>query len=134
MSLKSFLAGLGRWLFGKAKQFFDRNREDILLDLEEMAKTAVLSVILNDRGKAVDEIVATAKATGLTWGQKLLEHGEDEIRVSLLEHYTESDLKRYLGLARLSTSLLQKVAGDKIPGTHVLLGLIQAALMDLEGS
>lgn len=137
MGFKSFVGGLGKWLFGKAKNFFDRNREDILKDLENLAKTAVLSVpkliSLADRQTAVDEIIRVARGTGTEWGSKLLTYAEGDIRTALSEHYTESDLKRYLGLARLTTSLLEKTSLDKLPSTHTLLGLVQAALMDIAG-
>ena len=138
MSFKSILSGLGKWLFSRAKDFFDRNRDEIIGDLEVLAKTAVLSVpkLINagDRKAAVDEILRVAQATGVEWGQKLLANTEGDIKIALTEYYTESDLKRYLGLARLTASLLSKTTLDKIPSTHVLLGLIQAALMDLEGN
>lgn len=137
MGFKSFVGGLGKWLFGRAKNFFDRNREDILKDLETIAKLAVTSVpkllSFSDRQAAVAEILGVAKSTGTEWGTKLLAYTEGDIKVALTEHYTESDLKRYLGLARLTTSLLEKTSLDKLPSTHTLLGLVQAALMDLQG-
>lgn len=137
MGFKNFVGGLGKWLFGKAKNFFDRNQYEIVADLEILAKSAVLAVpkLLSpeSRAAAVTEILTAAKNTGLEWGQKLLVDGEDNIKDALLNYYTESDLKRYLGLAKLTTLLLQRTSLDKIPSTHTLLGLVQAALMDLAG-
>src|SRR5262249_40267315 len=142
MSFLRKVKSAGQWLYSKiVKPAAGADSDgdgtpDILEDALALAKQIVEpigKVDLDGDGRVatVQEIVRAAETTGVKWGKKLLAQGEDSAHASLW-NYQDGDLKRYLALARLTLSLIQKYGVPLLPATPVLNGVIEAALLILE--
>lgn len=94
---------------------------------------SVGKIDLNGDGKVanIKEVLDVAEKYGVAWGKKLLANGKEDAE-NKLKGYFDHDLQKYIAMAKLTTTIVNKLGAEKLPPkARMFGGMVEVVLNQL---
>lgn len=119
------------WLWNELKSFLKSKEGHLIEEIKDLAipiAEQISHVDINGDGKvaASQEILDVFKTLGTDWAKEFLEVCEGDA-FKLAATTPSFDIKRYLSVARLVSTVGKSMGSDKIPALRILNGIVEIA-------